>query len=99
MTALPPTGLATSPRAAEVQAALAAIVGSDCVHRDMPLARHTTFRIGGKADWLVNAWREEDLVDLLAVVRRFALPLTMLGGGSNVLVALWFALVTPRFPR
>ncbi|MYD71930.1 MAG: UDP-N-acetylmuramate dehydrogenase [Acidobacteria bacterium] len=87
MTAPPPTGLATSPRAAEVQAALAAIVGHDCVHRDMPLARHTTFRIGGKADWLVDAWREEDLVDVLAVVRRFALPLTMLGGGSNVLVA------------
>ena len=87
MTVSERTVVAASPRAAEMQAALAAVVGGDCVHRDVPIAHHTTFRIGGNADWLVDARREDDLVRLLAVARRFVLPVTMLGGGSNVLVA------------
>lgn len=87
MTVVQRIGLAASPRDAEVQAALAAVVGNGCVQRDVPLARHTTFRIGGTADWLVDALKQDDIVRLLAVAHRFALPVTMLGGGSNVLVA------------
>ncbi len=71
----------------QVRAALAAVVGDDRVHREEPLAGHTTFRIGGNADWLVDARKQEDLTGLLAVARQFGLPVTMLGGGSNVLVA------------
>ena len=53
---------------------------------DEPLARHTSFRIGGPADVLVTP----DTADELAAVARTAaaagVPLTILGGGSNMLV-------------
>ena len=87
MTALKRTTTSASSQAAEVRAALTAVVGDDRVWSDISLAPHTTFRVGGNADWLVEARREGDLVDLLQVAHQFALPVTMLGGGSNVLVA------------
>ncbi len=51
-----------------------------------PLARHTSFRIGGPADVFVLP---DTVAELALVVRAAAshrVPLTVLGGGSNVLV-------------
>ena len=52
-----------------------------------PLARHTTFRIGGKAECLVFPASPEEWRWLLDLVRRRGLPLTVLGLGSNVIVS------------
>jgi UDP-N-acetylmuramate dehydrogenase len=51
-----------------------------------PLARYTTFQLGGGAESLVLPVSEEDWVWLLDFVRRRGLPLTVLGLGSNVIV-------------
>ena len=53
----------------------------------MPLAPITTFKVGGRADWLVHARTGEEIRQALEIARRFALPVTVLGGGSNVLIA------------
>ena len=76
-----------APAAVDVHAALAAIVGDARVRRDASLAPYTTFRVGGRADWLAEARGETELVRLLAAAGDLGLPVTMLGGGSNVLVA------------
>src|SRR5262245_46013027 len=56
------------------------------VRANEPLARHTSYRIGGPADLLVRP----DTVAELAVVLREAdtcgVRVTLLGGGSNMLV-------------
>ena len=53
----------------------------------MPLAPLTTFKVGGPADWLIDRTRDE-LPDALAIARALtACRSTVLGGGSNVLVA------------
>jgi UDP-N-acetylmuramate dehydrogenase len=57
------------------------------LRRDAPLAPFTTFRVGGPADWLVDASRADDVRRALAIARRHGVPMTILGGGSNVLVA------------
>jgi UDP-N-acetylmuramate dehydrogenase len=57
------------------------------VHQNAPLAGFTTFKVGGPADWLVKAAGAADLQRALAIGRRSGVPVTMLGGGSNVLVA------------
>lgn len=75
------------PTAVDVHASLAAVVGAARIHRDVCLAPYTTFRVGGRADWLAEARSETELVRLLAAASRLGLPVTMLGGGSNVLVA------------
>lgn len=55
--------------------------------RHEPLARHTSYGIGGPADYLVIAETVADLRRWLAWGRERGLPLTLLGHGSNVLVA------------
>ena len=57
------------------------------VERDVPLASFTTFKVGGPADWFVRAHRAGDVKAALAAARADGLPVTVLGGGSNVLVA------------
>jgi UDP-N-acetylmuramate dehydrogenase len=52
-----------------------------------PLARYTTARIGGPADVLVEAASATDLQSLSVAARKWGLPITLLGGGANVLVS------------
>lgn len=53
---------------------------------DEPLARYTTFKIGGPADAYVEMRSAEELSRLLDFCREKKLPLMTLGWGSNVLV-------------
>ncbi len=55
--------------------------------RDEPLAKHTTFRIGGPAEWFAAAATLEQLETLAEVALAYGVPLTVLGGGSNLLVS------------
>lgn len=52
-----------------------------------PLRLHTTFRIGGPADFFYVARRPERLVAALRAGHELALPVFLLGGGSNLLVS------------
>jgi UDP-N-acetylmuramate dehydrogenase len=71
----------------DVTARLAAVVSADRVKQDEPLSGYTTFRVGGPADWLVETHNSREIVDVVTVARDAQLPLTILGGGSNVVVA------------
>ena len=51
------------------------------------LAPLTTFGIGGRARWFAEAHSEADIVEAAAWARERNLPLFVLGGGSNVLIA------------
>jgi UDP-N-acetylmuramate dehydrogenase len=66
---------------------LAEIVGSDRVRENAPLAPLTTFRVGGPADWLVDARRGDEVQRILLLAREQRVAVTILGGGSNVLIA------------
>jgi UDP-N-acetylmuramate dehydrogenase len=57
------------------------------IARNVPLAPFTTFKVGGPADWFLQAERSSDVKAALAAARMDGLPVTILGGGSNVLVA------------
>lgn len=56
------------------------------VLRDSPMSLHTTWRVGGTADFLVRAPTGEDLEAAIAWGAAEGLPITVLGGGSNLLV-------------
>jgi UDP-N-acetylmuramate dehydrogenase len=66
---------------------LLAIVGPGRVRADAPLAPFTTFRVGGPADCLVEVRTSDELAGVALAVRRADLPLTLVGGGSNLVVA------------
>ncbi len=57
------------------------------IERDYPLARLTTVRTGGPADWFARPRSEEELAELLAWARAEGLAIGVLGSGSNLLVA------------
>ena len=56
------------------------------VLRDESLAHHTSFRIGGPAEMLVVPETTAQLAGAVRAAHGSGLPLTILGGGSNVLV-------------
>jgi UDP-N-acetylenolpyruvoylglucosamine reductase len=57
------------------------------VESDFPLARLTTVRTGGAADWFARPADVEQLVELLAWAAEDGLPIGAVGSGSNLLVA------------
>jgi UDP-N-acetylmuramate dehydrogenase len=57
------------------------------IHPDEPLKRHTTFRIGGPADYLLEVADRQELSRVLALAAREGLPVHVLGRGSNLLVS------------
>jgi UDP-N-acetylenolpyruvoylglucosamine reductase len=59
----------------------------DGVQSGYPLERLTTVRTGGKADWFARPEDEEALTDLVRWADGEALPIGVLGSGSNMLVA------------
>ena len=68
-------------------AALATTFGGDRVQSQVPLAPYTTFRVGGPADWLIEPRSSEEIIAALRLARDADVPVTLLGGGSNVLVS------------
>jgi UDP-N-acetylmuramate dehydrogenase len=54
---------------------------------DEPLAPRTSIRVGGPAELLVRPADPADLAALLAAVASMGVPLSVLGGGANTLVA------------
>ena len=57
------------------------------LEENVPLANLTTFRLGGPARFFVEAKSIGELQDSVALARSKNLPLFVLGGGSNLLVA------------
>ena len=51
-----------------------------------PMAKHTSFRIGGPADVLAQPGNEAELAELLKRAAHHAVPVTLVGNGSNLLV-------------
>ncbi len=63
------------------------IVGKNKVLEQEPMARHTTFRIGGPADYFVELGSIEQIRAAIQVCREENLPWFVLGRGSNLLVS------------
>ncbi len=75
------------PMKTELYFELAARLSAETVLRlDEPLARRTTLRVGGTADLYAEPASEKDLAEILRFCRERAVPLILLGRGSNLLV-------------
>lgn len=53
---------------------------------DEPMARHTTFKIGGPADFLVMPASIAEVAEVLNLAREYNVPVATMGNGSNILV-------------
>ncbi|MEO0142962.1 MAG: hypothetical protein ABIL15_06395, partial [candidate division WOR-3 bacterium] len=50
-----------------------------------PLKKHTSFRIGGRARYFIDVYKQQGLLALLAVIKKRRLKYFILGAGTNVL--------------
>jgi UDP-N-acetylmuramate dehydrogenase len=57
------------------------------LQREIPLARFTAARLGGPAEALIEVHTIEELIQAVELGWQENIPLTVLGGGSNVLVS------------
>ena len=57
------------------------------VKLDEPLAKYTTFKIGGPAKYFFIAKENEDLVRAVTFAKKLKIPFYILGNGSNVLIS------------
>ena len=62
------------------------ILGAENVFLNEPMSRHTTFHIGGGADYLLVPQSVEQIKSALEVCRDKGLDIFMLGAGSNIVV-------------
>lgn len=71
----------------EIKMKFCDLLGEEHVLIDEPMCRHTTFRIGGPADYFLIPGSCEDIRDILKICREENLPYFILGNGSNLLVS------------
>lgn len=69
----------------EFEDAIKKILTEEQIERKESLAKHTTFRIGGPADYFLKPKSEEEIAGILACCNEREIPYYVLGNGSNVL--------------
>jgi UDP-N-acetylmuramate dehydrogenase len=57
------------------------------VFKKEPLSRHTTFKIGGPAEFFIGVRDLADLKTIVNLVKIYKVPLRIIGAGSNILAA------------
>jgi UDP-N-acetylmuramate dehydrogenase len=73
-------------RVASTEERLRKVLGEALLTHE-PLRHHTTFRIGGPADFYFPARTPDQMVAALRIATDLGLPVFLLGGGSNLLVS------------
>ena len=66
---------------------LAAIVKEEQVKKEEPMQKHTTFRVGGPADYFVMPESSEQVQEVVALCKEENIPYYIVGNGSNLLVS------------
>ena len=62
------------------------IIDKARVYLDEPMKKHTTFRVGGPADYFVTPNTVEEVKAIIALCKKENVPYYILGNGSNLLV-------------
>lgn len=62
------------------------LLGEENVLRNEPMASHTSFRVGGPADYLLRIGSRRHLIQVLGILRDAQEPWYLLGRGTNLLV-------------
>jgi UDP-N-acetylmuramate dehydrogenase len=71
----------------EIYNQMCEIAGSDNISVDEPMSKHTTFRVGGTADYYVVPHTIEEVRKLILILKQANVPYYILGNGSNILIS------------
>ncbi len=62
------------------------IIEKERIYTNEPMKKHTTFRVGGEADFFVTPKTIEEIQKIVALCQDMDMPYYILGNGSNLLV-------------
>lgn len=62
------------------------IIDKNRIYTNEPMKNHTTFRVGGSADFFVVPKTKEEVKNIAALCQEMDMPYYVLGNGSNLLV-------------
>lgn len=65
---------------------LCEVITGENVLKDELMSKHTTFRVGGAADFFVTPEHEEQVRELVLLLKKENMPYYVMGNGSNLLV-------------
>ena len=66
---------------------LLSILKEEQVKKDEPMKSHTTFRVGGPADYFVTPQTAEEVAKVIEACTQEKVPYYIVGNGSNLLVS------------
>lgn len=62
------------------------IIDKKKIYIDEPMSKHTSFKIGGKADYFILINTIQELKKVLDLIKKYKINFVILGNGTNVLV-------------
>ena len=63
------------------------IVSKEKIYENELMSNYTSFKIGGPAEYLIKVQTPEELKEILKIIKKQEIPLTIIGNGSNILVS------------
>ncbi len=71
----------------EFEDSIKEIIKPEQIKKDEPMKKHTSFQIGGPADYFISPSNTDELIKLIDIINNLNLPYYILGGGNNLLVS------------
>lgn len=70
----------------EIERELEELLGREKILYNEPMKRHTTFRVGGNAQYFLMPGSAEEIQAVVSLLKRHQIPFLTVGNGSNLLV-------------
>ena len=70
----------------EIYDDLSQLIDENKILKDEPMKNYTTFKIGGNADFLINATEKKDIISVYKYAIKNNIPVYIIGKASNLLV-------------
>lgn len=71
----------------EILSKLKKIISEEKIKQNEPMKNHTSFKIGGEAEFFIKISTIEELKKILEFSNTYQIPITIVGNGSNLLVS------------
>ena len=70
----------------DVEKILQDVINSKNILKNEPMSKHTSFKIGGIADYYIVVNSIQELKNVLKIAESNKIPITIVGNGTNLLV-------------
>ena len=70
----------------DIEKKLQDVINRKNILKNEPMSKHTSFKIGGIADYFIKVTTVQELKDVLELANNLNIPITIIGNGTNLLV-------------